>query len=186
MKKITVLLLLLGLLSQAYAETIAPNGFRGFSWGTLRADIIKKEGEPKVEVKNNLLYTGSVAKKEVIILYDIKDNKLVSGGYSFTGKHVNKNLYIDDFEDVKNELIKKYGKPSEDDIDWSNDLYKNDPSDWGKAISYGYLEYNTIWDSENTRIILCLTGDNYEIKLMIAYLSKEHAKSKSNDIDENL
>lgn len=71
-------------------------------------------------------------------------------------------------------LIKKYGKTILDnDQKWFNDLYKDDYQQWGFAISLGHLSYNSSWRTPKTKIDLVLSGDNYEISLVIEYTSNQ-------------
>ena len=183
MKKITVLLLLAVAVSfQVHTETTYIDGFRGVPWGTLRADIIEREGTPLLIDGNDMMYTGMVAKKQAQILYELLNSKLVSGTYSFTNEYINKNSYIDDFKDLKIRLIKKSGEPALNDIEWSNHLYKDNPSEWGKAISSGHLAYYVEWSLNKTRIILSLYGRNDDITLMLIYVAKEQEKALLNNI----
>ncbi|MBA7542736.1 hypothetical protein ES705_35060 [subsurface metagenome] len=74
---------------------------------------------------------------------------------------------------MKEILTKKYGKPWSDRTTWDNDLFKNDRSQWGLAVSIGHLSYGALWDTSKTFITLVLNGDNYEITLLAAYDSRE-------------
>ncbi|GAI82346.1 unnamed protein product [marine sediment metagenome] len=100
-------------------------------------------------------------------------DKLYNTGYVFTGEHSNKNDYIRDYKNLKGILTKKYGKPKSDRTTWDNDLFKNDRSQWGLAVSIGHLSYGTMWETSNTYITLILNGDNYEITLLAAYDSRK-------------
>ena len=70
-------------------------------------------------------------------------------------------------------MTKKYGKPKKDESVWDNNLYKNDPSKWGYAVSKGHLHFKSVWDTDLTLIVLHLKGDDSEINCAINYLSKE-------------
>ena len=87
-------------------------------------------------------------------------------------KHSNKTLYISDFKDINNQLSKKYGKPKKDEIIWLDDLYKDDPSDYGLAISIGHVRYLAEWDLSESEIQSVLQGDNYEINFWVEYKGK--------------
>ena len=71
-------------------------------------------------------------------------------------------------------LTKKYGKPKMDFPGvWKNDLYKDDKSEWGFAVSLGHLAYGASWETSTTKIEIMLSGDNYKINLILSYFSKE-------------
>jgi len=111
--------------------------------------------------------------KECIYVYYFLEDKLYRTGYSFMEEHINKNFYIDDYEDLKEILTKKYDKPVLDKIIWKNDLFKDDRSSWGLAVSVGHLKYFSSWETSTTYINLGIDGDNYKISLTIGYYSKE-------------
>ena len=68
-----------------------------------------------------------------------------------------------------NILIEKYGEPKDDDINWLNDLYADDPSDYGLAISIGHLNLYCSWEIGDTKIQMVLSGDNYKISHRLEY-----------------
>jgi hypothetical protein len=95
--------------------------------------------------------------------------------YIFGLRHTNANAYIDDFKEVKKSLVEKYGRPKhgDDDACWKDELYKDDPDIWGMAISAGHLVYQAAWQTDRTDILLMLKGDNFEVRLIAQYTSKE-------------
>jgi len=114
--------------------------FRKTTWGMTKKEVKQVEGEPQYEVEDKLLYLDTVAGMNCVVIYTFENGKLVRGGYKFLVKHSNKNLYIDDYEIIKELLIKKYGKPKSDSKIWKGgEYYKNEPDEWGFAISAGYL-----------------------------------------------
>ena len=105
--------------------------------------------------------------------YVFTTDSLVRTTYIVTEKHSNRNAYIDDFNALKDLLESKYGTPQTDDTYWKNSLFKDDLEDWGTAISIGHLAYQATWKLERTEILLMLSGDNYEITLIIQYTGTE-------------
>jgi hypothetical protein len=59
------------------------------------------------------------------------------------------------------------------EIDWKDNLYRDDKNNWGLAISTGDLSYGLIWETPTTDIELILDGNNYEVNLRIRYFSKK-------------
>jgi hypothetical protein len=149
--------------------------FRKTNWGMSKEQV-------KATEKNKIAFEGKEAiamdraqvdGRECIYVYYFLEDKLYRAGYSFMEKHINKNFYIDDYEDLKEILTKKYDKPVLDKIIWENDLFKDDRSSWGLAVSVGHLKYFSSWETSTTYISIGLDGDNYEINLTIGYYSKE-------------
>ena len=149
--------------------------FRKTNWGMSKEQVKATEGKkPDFEADTMLGYDVTISGKDFACIYTFLEDKLYNSGYFFTGEHTNKNLYIDDYEELKETLTKKYGKPKTDISGlWKNDLYKDDKSHWGMAISVGHLIYGASWETPTTEINLMLSGDNFKIKLILAYDSKE-------------
>jgi hypothetical protein len=158
--------------------------FRKTNWGMSKEQVKATEDKkPDFEADDRLFYNLKINGDDYICVYRFLEDKLYSGSYRFTVKHVNKNRYIDDYKELKEILTKKYGKLISDEIKWKNDLYKDNKSEWGMAISVGDLEYWTYWETSTTEICLLLTGDNYKITLDIHYYSKK-LKEWANKIKE--
>lgn len=148
--------------------------FRKTTWGMSKSQVKATESEkPKFENDWRLGYLGVVLGMDTRIIYDFANNKLAEGQYLFSEKHTNKNDNIKDYERLKKALIKKYGKPVEDNIHWANELYKSDLEQWGFAVSLGHLVYLTKWEPKETEIGMMLMSDNYKIKIVIRYFSKD-------------
>jgi len=148
--------------------------FRQTTWGMSKEQVKATEDKkPGFEDDTALGYDVMISGKDFLCNYFFVEDKLYRSIYSLSGKHTNKNLYIDDYEELKEILTKKYDKPKIDKIDWKNDLYKDDKSDWGMAISIGHLVYIATWETPTTIISLALYGDNYKIRLGIGYESKK-------------
>lgn len=154
------------------------SGFRQTTWGMNQAQIKQQEKSEliKKDVSQStgldiVSYKGKAGNFDCLIAYYFAGDKLVEGRYIFLNKHVNKNLFIDDYKEIKSSLIEKYKNPSGDNVIWKSDLYKNDPSDWGMAIGAGHLAYETTWQLQDTLIRLQLYGDNFDISLVLGYQS---------------
>jgi len=148
--------------------------FRKTTWGMSKEQVEKTETkEIAYEEEGILGYEGSILDFDCKIVYVFAEGKLVKTRYIITEKHSNRNEYIKDYYTLKTILSKKYGEPLELEEVWLKDLYKDDPEDWGLAISIGQLFYMAEWKTLETSIILSLDGDNYEIMLAIQYRSKE-------------
>lgn len=156
--------------------------FRNTYWGMSKEQVIEIEGIPKrdeiVEGLNTIVYDSKINEKRCAIIFFFAENKLVSSKYHFLHKHVNRNLYIFDYDSLKKNLIKKYGESKEHKVIWLNNLYKNKPNDIGRAFSYGHVRLFTKWETQETNIFLGMMGDNYKIKLIIEYSSIKYTDLK--------
>ena len=147
--------------------------FRKAIWGSSKEDIKKLEtNEIAHESDDAIFYKTSIWGLDCSAIYIFADNKLVRGRYYFTPDHTNKTDFIDDFKKMKSLLTEKYGDPIDDQQIWKNDLYKDDPDNWGMAVATGEMYCFANWETESTDISIQLWGDNFEIKHIIDYTSK--------------
>jgi hypothetical protein len=148
--------------------------FRKINWGMNKEQVKATEDKkPDFESDAFVGYKVEISGNDFSCVYNFLQDKLYSSKYIFNRTHTNKNDYIDDYVNLKEILIKKYGKPKIDKVTWENNLYKSDKQEWGMAISVGHLTYGAIWETPSTEIGLILGGDNYRIMLVIGYDSKE-------------
>jgi len=165
--------------------------FRKTVWGMTKETVKRTEKtKPFQEEENQLIYIDTIINLNMAVIYDFVDNKLVITGYAVMEEHSNENLYINDYKELKSVLVEKYGEPSDRGFDdekyseivWLDDLYQDTPSRWGFAISVGDLVYQSFWKTDKTEIAMRLSGDNYEIRLLIKYFSKKlkHLEEKEN------
>lgn len=146
--------------------------FRKTQWGMTPSEV--KASEPlKIakEAEGLLGYKTSVIGKDVFVAYFFIDNQLTRARYVLAESHSNKTDFITDYEDFKKILTKKYGTPVKDESFWKNDLYKDDYSGWGTAISLGHLIYFSTWSTDHTEISNMLMGENYGISCIVEYSS---------------
>lgn len=187
-KALLVLVVVLLLGSLALAEANTPD-FRNVTWGMSQEEVMNAEtvGEPKEQDADALLYGDiTIDSKECELLYSFKSDHLVGSAYFFKNEHTNLNDYIDDFQSIKSLLNKKYGESVSDDVIWKNDLFKDNYQSWGTAISMDHLVYRTEWQTERTKVLLILSGDNYEVHLFIGYYSKLEGEPAEDDDAEDL
>lgn len=173
MKRIIFLLVIVILGSSSSAQD-----FRKVSWGVDKATV--EESEPNqeltygaTELYETLSYTTSVLNLPAKISYLFDEDKLVKCHVDFTVEHSNDNDYIVDFDNIGRSLQSKYGDFERTD-NWRNDLYKNDPSKHGYAISSGHYTIARQWENEGKMIILHELGGDWRIFHTILYSSVEY------------
>jgi len=79
-------------------------------------------------------------------------------------------------EKFKEALVKKYGQPSEETTNWRNETYKNHRKKWGLALSLGHVEYDSKWETQNTKIECSLKELNHYVLCLIEYWSIEYSQ----------
>jgi hypothetical protein len=113
--------------------------FRKTKWGMSKNQVLKTEQSKPVcndcfsdsSSDSVLGYNSKVLGKSVAVVYFFINNQLVRANYVLMERHTNKNDYIDDFNDFKQAITKKYGEPAAEEETWKNEIFKNDKSKWG-------------------------------------------------------
>lgn len=147
--------------------------FRSSCWGASIEDVKKNEkGELIIDKPDILAYKATIAGLSTMVIFIFVDGRLVLGRYAIDELHANNNAHLDDFNALKELLKKKYGPSGSSNVFWNNDLYRDNYSEWGMAISCGHVSFFEVWDDEETHIELQLMGDNYEVKLALMYRSE--------------
>lgn len=168
-----LLLAIIAILVLTSSNTYASDfDFRKTKWGMSPQEVKSSETlTPSSEEKDVITYKSSILGKKVYIVYVFVDNQLVRSRYYLADKHTNKNDFIQDYEDFKKILTKKYGEPGSDNTFWKNNLYKDSYEDWGMAIGAGHLVFFSTWKTKQTKISNMLLGENYRIECLVEYSS---------------
>lgn len=53
--------------------------------------------------------------------------------------------YVYLYNQLRNDIVSRYGEPSSEDYVWSDETYKQNEEDWNKAFKYNYLTIETHW-----------------------------------------
>ena len=168
MKKLLLTAILLLVAYSLFAQ------FRDTKWGMSRQEVKRIEGSQIIdEAEVGVIYADKLMGFDVYVLYSFFKDQLSQGSYIFRQKHSNNGLFIEDYEVLKKALDKKYENKVIDKVVWKNDLWKDDRSHWGNAIAMGHLVYRTKWETADTNIYFSLSGDNFEVKMLLTYNSRE-------------
>lgn len=162
--------------------------FRKTKWGMSIQDVKQSEPmDPNESKENVLIYKTNILNKNVFLVYFFVNNKLVRARYALAEEHSNKNDFIHDYDEFKDIIKKKYGKPVKEDVFWRSRIYKNDPSNYGMAIATGNLSYFSSWKTNGSKITCFLHGDNFNIYCGVEYVSEELGSlEKEQDEKRNL
>ena len=153
-------------------------GFGKTRWGMSLKEVkrhyprLKKEGEYYAK-------EHTIDGVDGILAFDFHEGALVSVIFIGTERYTNKNEHLSDFDTLAGLLTQKYGTPNVNDVSWDNDLYRDDPSSYGMAISMGHLDIKKGWDQEGTRVGLMLSGQNFKVSLTLVYMDLAGMKKKN-------
>lgn len=174
MGRILVCILLVALFAAGYVLGADAPDFRNARWGMTMNQVAESEEIVLIPLSEHPVLAGSVtvASMKSNVYFEFVDSQLSEAFYVFLDTHVNENLYITDFEKLRELLTLKYGPPGEDEMIWRRDLRRDKQDQWGFAVVCGDLIYRAEWDTPRTRIVLSLSGDNFEAFHSLTYESK--------------
>jgi hypothetical protein len=148
---------------------------RGTTWGQSTTEVKNTiEEEILYDEDGSLGVEANLAGLDAFIFYQFIQDQLVDIRISFQENYTNENQFIEDYNKVGEILTEKYGTPTVDESVWRDDLYKDDPSEYGFAVSLGDYILGRSFDSESTEIEHQLFGSNYEITHLLIYYGKEY------------
>lgn len=145
--------------------------FRNINWGMTRDEVKSSETTPLTDERGiTLMFEDKIFNLNSYIIYFFTEkDELFRSAYFITEKHSNPTSYVTDYNQLKSSLTEKYGTPTEDSTTWLNDLYKDDPNQWGMAVVTGKVVFTSKWKTDSTEIIMSLRGDNYEPQFALRY-----------------
>ena len=162
------LVVVISFIAAGAAINAAGYEFRNTYWGMTISQVKQSEsGSPIYEESLSsvydyiLAYEGYVQGIPATIGYLFKDNQLIEAGFRLKTIRGNKNLYINDFNDIKKSIIPIHGKSTKSYMKWSDSTYKNDPANYGTAVAEGHLKLHEVWVNPKTEIVLTMkSGKN--------------------------
>lgn len=170
MKKIVFTLTIVLIIVQIQSQD-----FRKAKWNSSIDEVKSTEEAEWIQDETKgldyIYFDGVIVGNDALIVYYFFDNQLVKGKYILSEKHSNENDYLSDFKEIQKVLLEKYPTAKKEEI-WKNDLYQDDYSHYGFAISIGHYVLYTSIELEQTTITQMISGDNYKISNVIEYLNK--------------
>ena len=152
--------------------------FRKTNWGMSREEVAEAEDALELQYGDSPFpgesYEAKVGGLDCYINYYYIGDKLTSADYEFGYEATLEYLCINNYRHLKEKLMEKYGKAIEDEDIWIDDLYEDDPKNWGRAVTQNHLLRYAQWETPNTRITIVLGGGEYgNIPLKIKYRSQQ-------------
>ena len=152
--------------------------FRKTNWGMSMEEVAEAEDALELQYGDRPLpgesYEAKVGGLDCYINYYYIGDKLARAEYEFNYEATLEYICVNNYRHLKEKLLEKYGKASEEEDIWIDDLYKDDPENWGRAIARNQLLSYAQWETPSTRITIILAGDEYgNIALKIKYRSQQ-------------
>jgi hypothetical protein len=182
--KVFMLFFIVSIVAQVQLSWGDTYNFRYTRWGMTPEEVIASETMDPVEKDGKIIkYKTQILNKNVELFYLFAQNKLIGASYKLDENYLNSERFINTYTRFKAELIKKYGSPKKEMTNWKNEAFKSDRSKWGMALSFGYLDYISIWETPDTTVSCGLKEDNFYVLCLVEYWSMEF--SNLLDINKN-
>lgn len=149
--------------------------FRNAKWGENMETVKKYELDITLSDSEDMLSGEvNVGGYESYVGFLFDDNKLYEGVYAFPLDYSNSGQYIPAYDTLKSMLTQKYGDPYEDEIIPLTKQSLIDYAGPASSLEYGYVVYRCQWETNTTNILLGMSAENYEVKLLILYTDKNY------------
>jgi len=152
--------------------------FRKTNWGMSREEVAEAEDALELQYGDSPFpgesYDTNVGGLGCYINYYYIGDKLARAEYEFSYEATLEYLCINNYRHLKEKLVEKYGQPIRGEDIWIDNLYEDDPKNWGRAVTQNHLLRYAQWETPNTRITIVLGGGEYgNIPLKIKYRSQQ-------------
>jgi len=108
-----------------------------------------------------------------LAVYLFVEGELGRGKYILSQEFSNTQRYVLEYVRMSELMKTKYGEPDKEEDLWTGDLYMDSPGEWGMAVQTGELTRYMTWETQQSKISLILSGENYESTLVIEYAASE-------------
>jgi uncharacterized lipoprotein YehR (DUF1307 family) len=151
--------------NETVTKKAAEFNFRKTTWGMSRDQVKASENtKPTGEKTEVVTYRDELEGIPAIVGYLFDGDKLTRAGYLMRGSYDDPSKYIEDYDKVKESMIKTYGAPAQDEMQWKEGEESQDHAQYGKAVCDGKLRYTTVWTDGVTMITERLGGENGNCK----------------------
>ncbi len=146
--------------------------FRSVSWGMNKQQVKSAEKLKLIdEYKDSLKYDHEIQGIRCNVYYVFESDKLVSARYTMVRKHFDPADYNADFIALKKHLTQTFGPAASVQDFWNNEMYKDDETKYGFAVSIGFLTRTVNWKQERSKVLLQMEGINHEVFTNVKYSS---------------
>ena len=154
--------------------------FRHTRWGMTAEEVVSSESnlEPIEKSENLIKYKTQVLGINVELVYIFAQNKLKGALYKITENYLNSQHFINSYRKFNAALTQKYGPAKAEQTHWHNKSLRKISSKKGLALSLGYVEYHSSWETPETVISCSLKEENYYVLCSVVYRSKEFSELK--------
>jgi hypothetical protein len=141
--------------------TVEPGSM--IAWGMSREGVIQVEGRPFSREESDgleyLSYRREVFGKRCLIVFVLASRRLVSVRVNLLENYADKDLYIAEYNKIREYLNHKLGEPRYNNVVWKDRAYAKRGEPLGVAVTSGSLSLSSEWVTGDTGLRLSLTGE---------------------------
>jgi len=120
--------------------------FRNVSWGMVPSAVKRAETAKLVEEhEGELVYNTSLGGVAVAVRYNFSSGRLARSRYEFVKQYRESEKYVEAYEALQAQLVKKYGEPVLREVRCDDTFYRDFPGRWGTGIVVGKLSEEAVW-----------------------------------------
>lgn len=151
-------------------KTGAQYDFRSVKWGMNKKAVLAAEDARLLKNEGNTLsYEMSLFGYQCRVEYRFTAEQLTDAILHIRQEHIDPELFYQDYENLKKQLVPVFGENISNKCDWKNDMYRSERAKWGFAVSLGFLTCRTLWKTPRTTITLSIAGSNHLITTTMEY-----------------
>jgi hypothetical protein len=143
--------------------------FRNIDWGMTKEEVKTTEtGSPNSEGEDYITYRDNVMGLDAIVGYHFSNDSLVEAGYAFRDKYESVDVYIKQYENIKEALDNIHGQaPIDKDLDCKTE---HTPGKDGNSVML-----LSEWLTQRSVIRLVLMGQGGDCDFGLLHKSMDHA-----------
>ena len=151
-------------------KTSARYDFRSIKWGMNKKAVLAAEDARLLKNEgNSLSYEMSLFGYQCQVEYRFTAEQLTDAILHIRQEHIDPELFYQDYENLKQQLVPVFGENISNKCEWKNDMYRSERTKWGFAVSLGFLTCRTLWKTPRTTITLSIAGSNHQIMTTMEY-----------------
>jgi len=155
--------------------------FRNTTWAFDKQKVKQATTDSlMMETDTSLVYASSLDRWKSLLTFVFTGRTLTEGVYDLQLEQKSKKMYFDDYEEIRDNLLAKYGQPATDrEYFWINEQQKDNPAMYPYAVSRGDLIIRSFWKTTYMNIELLMKGANNRINISISYSNSFAKEQKS-------
>lgn len=147
--------------------------FRNSNWGDSKDEVMAIEGRQEYPA-DTIVYGDTVGGINTFVFFTFIDNSLESGSYVFNEKYSDKVNYLEDYLEIHDTLVKKYGEPTApiERVVKNKEIESSKFLNEMNKIELGGIAFQAKWNVPDMIILHKLTNNDGDVPILHALTYK--------------